>query len=606
MPVHVDPIMEHLEEIPSRPSPDPRPPRPLPSVLPMKMKPFVPGHHSRPGPPIRALHDDHQDDHHHYGGIKPPPSPRMRRPPSPLGDDVVRGPKTPPLPMKPSPGVVGAAPKPKPKPKAKPKPSALSVERDIDMMTSEAQNQCQMDYSRFCASSLSSGFGTSFPSSLSGNPIFFDVIMSDVMDVPKPCGAKINNAVDDFVEDNDEDIDDDDDENDDDSSSSSSSSMDFEIAFDSPLLSVVRDMFSALRLSRPVPVGVTEGPPMQESLIPVTRMLWMQGPIAEEYVNENPIFLGFGLDGDMCLLDHYDVLSSSCRESIDDLQVVIDDIDMDDEVGCPVIPLILLFLLLAVFVRFLFRRRMIQRQDTLHKTLSAIHASPELKAKVEAASGVPVPPTLPACRARLAMAQQPWYVKLLCFVGVVVISFLLVINAMLITGLIVGSIYDGNDDAGDGEEPSPLLILAILFLVLTLEILIVKRIRAAVCSYLNSSPTPTTASTGTSSSGDDNNTANVRSTLPQIFHRMRSVQISSLLPSSFSRPQSFSSAANGEQYEPLLSEDEREQDNTSVMMVQVPASAPPASMNSSGITNIPVVLAPYGTPSNVQGSIAMF
>merc|ERR1712167_561072 len=115
-----------------------------------------------------------------------------------------------------------------------------------------------------------------------------------------------------------------------------------------------------------------------------------------------------------------------------------------------------MLLLVGLLVRFAARRRMKKRLDSLQTTLTAIHASPELKAKVEAASGVPLPPTLPACR----MAQKPWYVKAMCVLGVFAISFIVVANAFLITALVVSQIQsdDGNDDGSD-VGASPLLVL---------------------------------------------------------------------------------------------------------------------------------------------------
>ena len=490
---------------------------------------------------------------------------------------------------------MGAKPKPKPKPSPKTKPHV--GERDINMAAFDVQDQCQMDYARLCSSR--SSYGIPKPR----DSFMVDVWVADDkhMHAPQPCamGAKKSDDDDVFYNDGDDDYPNDDDDDSDDGEDDDDNDDNFEtniFVYNNPLLDIVQDMFSSLRLTTPIRPELEIRTPRNAAdpaygLTP--RALWLVEPEPEP---DYGVGLGFGSDGDMCLLDNIDHLSPTCQASINNLQNMIDNLDVDDDEGCPMMPFILLFLLLTLFLRCIARRRMLKRQDSLHTTLAAIHASPELKAKVEAASGIPVPPTLPACRAGRAMAQQPWYVKALCVVGFLGVSFLVVVTAMLITGAIVNSIYDNDSD---DDNASPIVVLAILFSVLTLELLIVKRLRMALCSYLNSSPN-VTASSGTSLDESGENGGGIRSTLPEIFQRMRSVQISSLLPN---RTRSFSSSSSGPQYEPLLSEEER--DNTDVMMVQVPASAPPASATNMRITTIPVVVSPIDAPSNVQGSISM-
>lgn len=171
---------------------------------------------------------------------------------------------------------------------------------------------------------------------------------------------------------------------------------------------------------------------------------------------------------------------------------------------------------------------------------------------------------------------------------------------MFITGVIINKAYYSNydDDQSPGTPPRA-VVMAVLFSVMFLELVLACAIRAAFTS--RSAPSaPDTASTGTSSNESGNSGG---SSLPVIFQRMRSVQLSSLLPAA-------SSARSGPQYQPLLSEEDYEeglgQHQTapigSAEMTVMHATAPP----SSAVTTIPVVVTPLQyAPSNVQSSISM-
>jgi hypothetical protein len=492
--------------------------------------------------------------------------------------------------MPPAGGMLGGMkPKPEPKGKRGPKPKvgpaisnglAMAQDSEVEFLADEAQQQCQMDYARLCSSPSVYSNSWLRQNNMFNSPGKDDFVV-DIMMIDEPVDVDMIEPCEETLEGGDDDA-------------------NVLVTLNTPIVNYVQNMISGLRLTRPVPEAMPKSIPEPVNSDVSSRMLWSQGYALQDYDMIEPLNIGFGADGDMCLLDNYDKLSSSCQDSIDVLQMVQDGMYLDDEdQGCPLVPIILALLLLVLMLRCIVRRRMKNRKDSIQTTLAAIHASPELKAKVEAASGVPLPPTLPACRGRMAMAQKPWYVKGCCVLGVLVISFLIVISSMLITSIIFDIATDGYS-----EDASPVLVLGTFFAVLALELLLVKCLRCAICSYLNSSSTPPTVSSGTSSGGSDSSdrSAGTRSSIPQIFQRMRSVQVSSLFPVSFSRS---SSTPSGPQYEPLLSEDEQEHDNSDVMMVPVQAaSAPPA--NSGVVSTIPVVVTPIGyAPSNVQSTISM-
>lgn len=588
MPEHLKvPEAEHFDKLITieRPDADPRPKRPprpvdggVVSTLPATHREDVP----RPGSvEARQPPDLHAEHHHHardndrediHRFLFPPP-----RPSAP--------------PQKPKPSVWGDV-KPKPKAKPKPKPNTkntLTQQPDVDMLTFNVQQQCQMDYARLCSPRSNYLLAQqSGPRPLDSFVVDF-FVFDEVMNVneAKPCDM-MEREIDDAADDDDYD-DGDDDGDDDDSDDVNFFDDDDEsvISDGNTLLGFIHSMFPSLRSAQSFPPLVQqEFPRNVERPLPeqFSRSLGMVKPMAPLEIP-----LGFGFDGDMCLSDNYDRVSPQCQASMDDLQGYVDDMDFDDDSGCHMLPFILLLLLVTLMLRCIARRRMVKRQDSLHKTLAAIHASPELKAKVEAASGIPVPPTLPACRARTTMAQNPWYAKLCCGLCCLVTGFLMAVTSLLITGAIVNGIYDSDSD---DDNASPIVVFAILFSVLTVEILLVRLLRMAVYAYMDPYVPNVTASSGSSSSGNGS-TGGFH--LPEVFQRMRSVQISNLLPS---RSRSFSSSSSGPQYEPLLSEEEK--DDTEVMMVDVVASAPPAR-----VTTIPVVVSRIDASSNVQSSISM-
>jgi hypothetical protein len=468
--------------------------------------------------------------------------------------------------------------------KAKPKSltlHSLASSSRVDNAYAGVQQQCEMDYAQVCQrpfSELNGGDSImSLPPFAMSPQIPMDTFVMDfvivdesteIMPLRSPFGTRqtTSRSDDDWSDDDwsDDDINDDD--------------YDYDDDYGVNMGRVFEIFMGGARASRSRRLG--EAPP---------RVLW-----ARDHANDDPeLILGFGREGDMCLRLNSERLSRSCQSSLAELEEAAVAYDLEDEDGCHMLPIFIMLLLIGLVVRFAARRRMKKRLDSLQTTLSAIHASPELKAKVEAASGVPLPPTLPACR----MAQKPWYVKVMCVLGVFVVSFIVVANAFLITGLVVSLILSDNvnDDDSYAVAPSPWLVLPILFAVLTLEIIVIKKMKSAICAYLDSqSDSSVTASSGTSQGGPGTGAS-----LPQIFQRIRSVQLSTLLPARFRQ----SPTREGPQYEPLLSEDNCQDECTemSCMPAHLTASAPPAA-----VSTIPVVITPvtYASPS-VQGSISM-
>jgi fumarate reductase subunit C len=407
-----------------------------------------------------------------------------------------------------------------------------------------------------------------------------DVMFVDFMSVAfptsdvEPCDKMtqlIDDADDDSMDDDYADDDADDDSMDDDAD-------EVEVLFLSnpnPIFDIMQSFLSSF--SRPIPPS-SDAIPISSPPRPAFRMLQSR----DEF---DDMMIGFGMDGDMCLLDNYNHLSSSCQASLDQLQMEIDEYDFDDGDGCPLVPIILFCLVMMLVLRCLARRRMAKRMDTLQTTLTAIHANPELKEKVEAASGVPLPPPLPKCR----IAEKPWYVKVCCLLGVMAAVVVSAVSGLVITHAILSSGEDEDDNVEVSQ--SPIVVFLVLFVVVWAQFLVVVGILKAISAYRNASSAPVTASTGTSNNSSNNQSSG--GNYPQVLQRMRSIQISSLLPR-FGRP---SSSSQRPEYEPLLSSDENDE-STSTEMVD--ASAPPA------VTHIPVVVTPvqYVSP-NVQSSISM-
>mmetsp|Transcript_32089 Transcript_32089/g.59702 ORF Transcript_32089/g.59702 Transcript_32089/m.59702 type:complete len:679 (-) Transcript_32089:185-2221(-) len=580
---------------------------------------LVPGDFSHPGM-IRGLHshddhhhddhhhdDHHTDDHHHDDHRMSPPVRGAKPPPAQIDDDWIFPYHNVKPSAKPTPSFSagGMKPKPKPKPKSapmlkleskpKPKPAppsrhSLASSSRVDNAYAGVQQQCEMDYARMCQpfQSLPGGhndiLGIPIPMMSPQRPLDTFVVDFFIMEESTETAPRSSSGTrkitasrsgdddaDDYTDDDfaDDDVADDDDFSDDDYMKS-----------DGPF----SDFFDILMGgARPRARLLGEQP---------RRILW-----ARDHVNDEPeLLLGYGREGDMCLRKNMPRLSRSCQSSLAELEEAADAFDVEDEDGCHMLPIVVMLLLVGLAVRFAARRRMKKRLDSLQTTLTAIHASPELKAKVEAASGVPLPPTLPACR----MAQKPWYVKAMCVLGAFAVSFIVVANAFLITGLIVSQIYADSDSDDDSYGVSALLVLAILFTVLTLEIIVVRKMKSAICAYLDSkSDSAVTASSGTSQGGSNGNGNGNGASLPQIFQRIRSVQLSALVPARFRQ----NSAGEGPQYEPLLSEDNYQDECTEMSAVptRVTASAPPAA-----VSTIPVVITPvsYASP-RVQGSISM-
>ena len=107
------------------------------------------------------------------------------------------------------------------------------------------------------------------------------------------------------------------------------------------------------------------------------------------------------------------------------------------------------------------------------KTLDAIRASPELKAQIEALSGVALPESPKCCVAAGSGKSKACFVlrAVGTFLLIVVTSLIIAATSLLIAGGIVGSMSTTSAD-GSTSHPSALVAIFVLLLVTGIEVLL--------------------------------------------------------------------------------------------------------------------------------------
>jgi len=183
-------------------------------------------------------------------------------------------------------------------------------------------------------------------------------------------------------------------------------------------------------------------------------------------------YLGYGSSGDLCLYSHYDNLSDGCKNALQNVESLHYRFE-DDSTNHHSFVHGMIFALLIVIVVRLFRRfccpKHRQFRENVATTITALHANPELKAKVESVSGVAVP-TLPPCANNKCRGKM--FVK----------TIFIVISAVLLfhlTGFITACIVNGTslvtlDENGESGVVDSLKVLAVFLTVLFLELAMIR------------------------------------------------------------------------------------------------------------------------------------
>jgi hypothetical protein len=222
-------------------------------------------------------------------------------------------------------------------------------------------------------------------------------------------------------------------------------------------------------------------------------------------VPDAPTFLGFGQDGDMCLMAHYDSLSTACQSSIDDAYVLRDEyVSEEPNPGCAFILGVLTTLALVTVFLLVSRRR---RQKVI-ATLTAIHNDPELKARVEAASGIAVPK--PCCAQSDKPTSEPsrgakCLKVFLRIMITLVMSFLLVHLAARFTLEVANGMVYTDEETGETFEPKPVSVLLIFISFLLAEILIIVALKRCLVACVTRRRRNAFASSGTSATASSSN-----------------------------------------------------------------------------------------------------
>jgi hypothetical protein len=159
--------------------------------------------------------------------------------------------------------------------------------------------------------------------------------------------------------------------------------------------------------------------------------------------------------GDTCLYENYQLLSGDCQQAIGDVYSLHDQYIAEDEASHHHPHVFGLILLVGVALICCVKRR--ARRQKIAAVLEAIRQDPELKARVEAATGQPIPE--PCC----ARSKKCGACKVVCKV---VLSLLVVFASMRITGCIYGSMIH-EDENGDPVGPGPLVFLLLFIAVIT-------------------------------------------------------------------------------------------------------------------------------------------
>jgi hypothetical protein len=186
--------------------------------------------------------------------------------------------------------------------------------------------------------------------------------------------------------------------------------------------------------------------------------------------------IGYGEEGDACMYDNYDMLSTECQSAIEDY----------NESNCSSAHYFIPALLLIVLVLSLFACRLRhyrQRYEPMQTIIAAIHNNPELKSQVETAAGVAMP-AAPSSRPPL----------LLCVVRVIaafVLSFIMVHVAV--------NVALNNTPTDESNTVAMFSFVGWFLLVLLVEIglvcgvrLCVKKCYSCCCSADGSSAPPAT------------------------------------------------------------------------------------------------------------------
>jgi multisubunit Na+/H+ antiporter MnhB subunit len=140
--------------------------------------------------------------------------------------------------------------------------------------------------------------------------------------------------------------------------------------------------------------------------------------------------------------------------------------------GCALAAGVFITLALVGIVLCLSRRR---RQKVLD-TLEAIHQSPELKARVEAVSGIPVPQPCGAKKDNQPCRARKCFNVLLRIMVTLALSFLLVnLAARAPLAIINGMIYT-DEETGETVEPKPVSVLVVFISFLVVEIVAIKKL----------------------------------------------------------------------------------------------------------------------------------
>jgi len=293
--------------------------------------------------------------------------------------------------------------------------------------------------------------------------------------------------------------------------------------------------------------------------------------------------LGYGAQGDMCMLIKFENLSEQCQTAIGSFYDSRDEFwQVSQAPPSPphhrahhtILPLIILGLV-GLGIRRVFFGKCAAKRKQVCKVLEAIRANPSLKAAVEAEAGVEVPEA-PRCNGKkCCMGIARFFANLL-------IAFFIAISSLVIATNIVMNLTRYDAKTGEVRPPSAFLALLVLFSV-TLAELAAYRLILNGCRKLNNNgvqPQPTDTSAVSAAPGS-----------PAGRSRFAVAYSNILVPlqSSFNF---FGNRRNSPGYSPLVAADDTEQEMVSVH-------------NSNNRSVVPVYIQPYaeynGVPSNNGG-----
>ncbi len=169
----------------------------------------------------------------------------------------------------------------------------------------------------------------------------------------------------------------------------------------------------------------------------------------EEFVSP----LGFGVTGDTCLYENYQLLSGDCQQAIGDVYSLHDQYIAEDDSSHHHPHVFGLILLVGVALICCVKGR--ARRQKIAAVLEAIRQDPELKARVEAATGQPIPERCSKPRSGN------------CFAWRVTFCLALLFAAIRVTGCIYGTMVR-KDEHGDESSPGILIYCLLLIAVTTI------------------------------------------------------------------------------------------------------------------------------------------